>query len=267
MKAKKSLGQHFLNSKSILNIIRDAADVTAKDIVLEIGPGKGSLTEILTMFAGKVVAVEKDRELIGHLKEKFKEAIKYNRLEILEEDILDFDPNIISFYKDFNYKVVANIPYYITGAILRKFLGAKYKPELMVLMIQKEVAQRIIARDGKESILSVSVKAYGKPKIVKSVSKKYFKPQPKIDSAILLIENISNDFFKKIDEKKFFNIVKTGFAHKRKILIKNLSESGLSNRKNLELIFKKNGISENARAENLGLDDWKNIYTELPIRK
>ena len=109
----------------------------------------------------------------------------------------------------------------------------------MVLMIQKEVAQRIIARDGKESILSVSVKAYGKPKIVKSVSKKYFKPQPKIDSAILLIENISNDFFKKIDEKKFFNIVKTGFAHKRKILIKNLSESGLSNRKNLELIFKK----------------------------
>lgn len=265
MKTKKTLGQHFLNSKSILNTIRDAADVIADDIVLEIGPGRGSLTEILTIFAGKVIAVEKDRGLVEHLKEKFSKEIKHNRLEILEEDILDFDPNILSFYKDFDYKVVANIPYYITGAILRKFLGAKYKPSLMVLMIQKEVAQRITARDKKESILSVSVKAYGKPKIVKNVSKKYFHPQPKVDSAILLIENISNKFFEKIDEKKFFEIVKAGFLHKRKLLLGNLISGGFGKREEIENIFKKLKISEKTRAENLSLKDWGEICLELSI--
>lgn len=263
MRFKKSLGQNFLTSKTVALAIRDASDVKADDIILEIGPGRGFLTETLVIFAGKVVAVEKDRELIPYLKEKFKEAVDANRFEILEEDILDFDPEVLSFYKDFNYKVVANIPYYITGAILKKFLTTKYQPQLMVLMVQKEVAQRIVARDGKESVLSISVKAFGKPKIVKNVSKKYFKPQPKVDSAVLLVDNISRDFFKEIDEKKFFNIVKTGFAHKRKILIKNLSESGLFDRKDLELIFKKNGISDNARAENLTLNDWKNMYLEL----
>lgn len=267
MKAKKFLGQHFLNSKSILNVIRDASGVCPEDIVLEIGPGKGSLTEILTIFAGKVVAVEKDRTLIDGLKEKFSEAIKHNRLEILEEDILDFDPNILSFYKDFDYKVVANIPYYITGAILRKFLGAKYKPELMVLMIQKEVAQRIVARDGKESILSISVKAYGKPKIVKSVSKKYFKPQPKVDSAILLIENISNDFFKEIDEKRFFEIVKAGFLHKRKLLSGNLISGGFGTREKIENIFKKLKIQEKVRSENMSLKDWKQLCFELSTKE
>ncbi|MFA5838701.1 MAG: 16S rRNA (adenine(1518)-N(6)/adenine(1519)-N(6))-dimethyltransferase RsmA [Candidatus Paceibacterota bacterium] len=263
MKAKKSLGQNFLTSGSVRTAIRDASDVNADDIILEIGPGKGFLTEVLIIFAGKVVAVEKDRELIPYLKEKFRDAIDANRLEILGEDILDFEPEILSFYKDFDYKVVANIPYYITGPILKKFLTTKYQPQLMVLMVQKEVAQRIVARDKKESILSISVKAYGKPKIVKNVSKKYFKPQPKVDSSVLLIDNISRNFFKKVDEKKFFNLVKTGFAHKRKILIKNLSTSGLSDRKNLDLVFKKIGISENIRAENLTLNDWKNIYVEL----
>ena len=267
MKYKQSLGQHFLNSKSILNTIRDASDVSAEDVILEIGPGRGSLTKILIIFAGKVIAVEKDRELVSYLKEKFSEEIKHSRLEVLEKDILDFDLNTISFYKDFNYKVVANIPYYITGAILKKFLTAICQPRLMVLMIQKEVAQRIVARDGKESVLSLSVKAHGKPRIIKTVSKKYFTPKPKVDSAILLIENISNDFFKKIDEKRFFELIKGGFAHKRKILIKNLSEGSLSDRKKLELIFKKIGISENIRAENLTLDNWKNIYVELSTRK
>jgi len=267
MKYKKSLGQHFLNSKNILTLIRDASDVCPEDIILEIGPGRGSLTEVLVFFAGKVIAVEKDKELVVHLKEKFAEAIKINRLEILEKDILDFNPEVLSFYKDFDYKVVANIPYYITGAILKKFLTTKYQPELMVLMIQKEVAQRIVARDGKESILSISVKAYGKPKIIKNVSKKYFKPQPKVDSAILLIENISRDFFKKIDEKKFFELIKGGFVHKRKLLIKNLSEKNKIDRKKLDDIFKKLGISENIRAENLTIKDWKRLYSKLSTYK
>jgi len=265
--AKKSLGQNFLTSKDIVSVIRDASDVNANDLVLEIGPGMGFLTETLVLFARKVIAVEKDVELARFLKDKFDGAIKQNRLEIIERDILDFDPNILSFYKELNYKLVANIPYYITGAIIKKFLTAKYKPELMVLMIQKEVAQRIVAKDKKESVLSLSVKVFGKPKIVRSVSKKYFTPQPKVDSAVLLIENISNDFFKKIDENFFFQILKAGFSHKRKFLLRNLTGADVASREKLEKIFKKLKISNKIRAENLCLKDWSKLCFELSTKK
>ena len=265
MRTKKSLGQYFLNSKGVLNSIRDASNVCPEDIILEIGPGKGSLTEVLTIFAGKVVAIEKDRELTAYLKEKFAETIKINRLEILEEDILDFDPNVLSFYKDFDYKIVANIPYYITGATLKKFLTAEYQPSLMVLMIQKEVAQRIVARDKKESILSISVKAYGKPKIIKNVSKKMFSPRPKVDSSVLLIDEISKKFFlnEKVSEEKFFYVVKAGFLHKRKMLKNNTKNAFKISDKKMSDVFKKTKISEKARAENLSLEDWANLAKNL----
>ena len=254
IKAKKSLGQNFLKSQKALAAIVDVGDVKAEDIILEIGPGKGALTEKLLKLAGKVVAVEKDHELISLLKEKFKEQIKKGKLEILEKDILDFDSEVLKFY-DLPYKIIANIPYYITGAIIRKFLESNHQPERMVLLVQKEVALRIVARDGKESILSISVKAYGQPVYIDTVKKRYFSPEPKVDSSILLIENISKKLFIKndISEEKFFEIVKTGFAHKRKMVSSNLKPL-LGGRTPKYLIDCR--IKEKSRAEDLSLIDW-----------
>jgi phospholipid N-methyltransferase len=143
--AKKSLGQNFLKSKEALHKIMDAGDVVANDIVLEIGPGKGALTDMLLTSAGKVIAVEKDQSLVSLLKEKYVSQIEAGKLDIKEGDILEFDPTVLKFY-EFPYKLIANIPYYITGAVIQKFLTAEYQPERMVLLVQKEVAQRIVAK-------------------------------------------------------------------------------------------------------------------------
>ena len=158
------------------------------------------------------------------------------------------------------YLVIANIPYYITGLFLRKFLETEIQPSKIVVMVQKEIADRIVAKDGKESILSISVKAYGEPKVIMKVSRGSFDPMPNVDSAILEISDISENFFtqngKKIDEKKFFEIVKAGFAHKRKILSANLKEI-LG--ENLPQIFAELNLSPNARAEDLKIQDWINL--------
>lgn len=256
MLAKKHFGQHFLKSKSALTKIIDAADPNGNDVILEIGPGTGILTEKLLFFSGKVIAIEKDRELIPLLNEKFKKEISDGKLDILEKDILDFDPNLISFYKDHQYKLVANIPYYITGAILEKFLSAEYQPNLMVLLVQKEVAERIIARDGKESILSISVKVYGTPKLIARVPAGSFSPPPKVDSAILLIDSISREFFKDLDEKNFFNVLKAAFGQKRKTLGRTLKDKFGEKAINA---LEKSGISPKSRPEDLNLSDWKLI--------
>lgn len=261
MKPKKSLGQHFLHSREALDAMIDASDPNALDVILEIGPGKGALTEKLLHFAGKVVAVEKDRELVTLLQEKFAREIKTGKLDLIEGDILDIDPETLRFYKDHNYKIIANIPYNITGAIFKKFLSASYIPELMVVLIQKEVATRIMARDGKESILSLSIKAYGEPHIAKQVPRASFFPPPNVDSAILSIENISKDFFNKFSEETFFTLIRAGFAHKRKLLIRNLED--VYPREKLSLAFTKLNISEKIRAEDLTLAEWKRIATFL----
>lgn len=251
-KAKKSLGQNFLKSVLALNKIVEAGEITSEDVVLEIGPGKGVLTTKLLEKAGTVIAVEKDRELFEILSEKFATEIKKSKLILLEEDILEF--NITSSLPQGDtlvggYKVVANIPYNITGAILKKFLTEKTQPELMVLMVQNEVGKRIVASDGKESILSVSVKAYGTPKMVMKVPARYFSPAPKVDSAIISIKNISRENFKanKVNEEKFWEIVKKAFAHKRKKLSGNLK--GIVSLELLAPFLDK-------RAENLTLKDW-----------
>jgi 16S rRNA (adenine1518-N6/adenine1519-N6)-dimethyltransferase len=248
-RAKKSLGQNFLKSTKALSDIVIAGAISLDDIILEIGPGKGALTEKLLEKAGKVVAIEKDPELISLLSEKFAKEIGNKKLEIIEHDILDFN------FKAEKYKIIANIPYYITGAIIRKFLESDNQPERMVLLVQKEVAKRIVAQDKKESILSISVKAYGKPVYVDTVKKRYFSPEPKVDSAILLIENISKRLFSEnnISEKNFFELIKSGFAHKRKVLSSNLkSLLGGRTPKCLETCE----IKEKVRAEDLELKDW-----------
>jgi len=255
-RAKKSLGQNFLKSKRALSQIIAAAELSPADTVLEIGPGKGTLTELLLENAGRIIAVEKDRELIAYLREKFAEAISAGKLILIEDDILNFEFERYAL-RVARCAVVANIPYNITGAILRKFLSAKNQPEEMILLVQKEVAERIVARDKKESILSISVKAYGAPKYVAKVPARDFSPAPKVDSAIISIKNISRANFKDTDEKFFFELVRSGFAHKRKILIKNLEAVVVPEK--LRRSWSTLGLSPKIRAEDMALSGWLSL--------
>jgi len=257
MQAKKSLGQNFLKSKSAVGDIIKAGELSSADTVLEIGPGKGVLTEALLAAAGKVIAVEKDDRLIEVLNEKFATEIKEGRLQIIHDDALEVHITLDS------YKLIANIPYYITGILIRKFLESENQPEKMVLMVQKEVADRIVARDGKESILSLSVKAYGNPTYIKKVPARYFSPAPKVDSAVLLIDKISKKFFieNNVPEERFFTIVKTAFAHKRKLAMRNL-ESTFSKEK-IERSFLIANIEKTIRAEKIPLEKWFSICKTL----
>ena len=251
IRAKKSLGQNFLKNKSVVLDIVQAANLNSEDTVLEIGPGKGVLTGELLKIAKKVIAVEKDDMLFEYLLEKFAHEIENEKLVLIHGDILEENTDLPK-----DYKLVANIPYNITGEIIKMFLTAKKQPSLIVLLVQYEVAERIIVKDGKESILSISVKVYGEPKLVKKVMKENFSPQPRVDSAILLIENISKDFFKGISEKDFFILVKAGFSQKRKKL-SNTLKSIL--RDNLDKTFKRANISPDLRAEKLNISDWKKL--------
>lgn len=258
--AKKSLGQNFLKSKTALFKMIEAGEIKKTDTILEIGPGKGVLTEKLLEVANKVIAIEKDHRLIEVLQEKFAQDIKTGKLFLVNEDILEFDLQNHNL-KDGPYKIIANIPYYITGQFLRKFLESNNQPERIVVMVQKEIADRIVAHNKKESLLSISVKAYGRVKKVMRVDKENFSPQPKVDSAILAITSISKDFFvdNNITEESFFKIVKAGFAHKRKMILGNLST--IQNRKNLEKIFAVCNLDFKIRAEDLTLEQWvKFIY-------
>jgi len=283
MYAKKSLGQNFLNSKTVAHDIVRAAELIPADTVLEIGPGKGFLTEELIASGAHVIAVEKDDRMIPLLTEKFAEAIAQNRFTLIHGDIVELIEKGPPFFWEkggpfSGYKIVANIPYYLTGYLVRVFLEAPSKPERMILMLQKEVADRIVAelassrlgrRIKKESILSIAVKVYGTPRIVKKVPARYFTPAPKVDSAVLAIEHISNKNFTEhgIDEKSFFEIVRTGFAHKRKKLAGNLKEI-LGGR--TSEILEKAGVSKDARAEDITLSDWiaivKCLLQESPLK-
>ncbi len=254
MQKKKSLGQHFLRSESALRKIVEAGHLSPTDVVLEVGPGEGVLTELLLAQAGKVIAVEKDDRLIPVLREKFATEIASGTLELIHADILDFDTKRSTLTAN-RFKVIANIPYYITGALIRKFLESDTAPSMMVLLLQKEVAKRIVAQDGRESILSISVKVYGFPKYIDTVKAGAFSPPPNVDSGIIAIENISKEFFTVSNEQTFFELLKKGFAHPRKLLSSNL---GISSE-----ILRACGIAEKARPENLSLADWKCLYGSL----
>lgn len=260
MRAKKSLGQNFLKSKKAIAQIADAGGIRPEDTVLEVGPGKGVLTEELLARAGRVIAIEKDRDLVPLLREKFARDIASGKLELIESDILDFDETALAE----PYKVVANIPYYITGLLFRKFLESTNQPETMVFLVQKEVADRIMARDGKESLLSISIKAYGTPKYIAKVGKEYFSPSPKVDSAIVSVQNISNNAFSDTESAPFFDVLHAGFAHKRKKLASNLKEGMLgTDPARIDGALAACSIAPNARAEELGIDSWICLAKEL----
>lgn len=255
-RAKKSLGQNFLKSKKALADIVQAARITPGDTVLEVGPGKGALTGALLAAGAHVIAIEKDRELIPLLKESFTEAIHTKQLELIDGDIVEFEPADHPLLKK-TYKLVANIPYYITGLLFRKFLESAHQPEVMVFLVQKEVAERIVARDGKESILSISVKAYGTPKYIGKVGKEYFSPAPSVDSAIIAVYDISKQKLNGIPEKAFFDLLHAGFAHKRKKLAGNLKEGAPGyDKETISTAFSACSIDPDARAEELSVEQW-----------
>lgn len=253
---KKSLGQNFLTSIPARIAIVNAGHLTASDTVLEIGPGRGFLTKGLVETGAYVVALEKDRELLPVLTEQFS---NYKNFTLIEGDALEFDLSTFHLPPS-TYKLIANIPYYITGAILSKYLSSDHKPSQMVVLVQQEVAERVVAKDKKESILSLSVKAYGEPKIVYRVKRGSFNPIPNVDSAVLSISSISgSNFSTKNHEQRFFDVVKAGFSHKRKFLLSNLKEK--LPEADWQKIFKEHGINEKVRAEDISLDVWLKIST------
>jgi len=253
LKPKKSLGQNFLMHRSTAERIVVASEVTAKDTVLEIGPGRGRLTRALLACTKQVIAVETDAELIPELNETFATEIAGGRLELIHEDIRVFDTKRLPKA----YTLVANIPYYISGEILRKFLTDARQPASMTLLVQKEVAIRI-ARSKKESLLSLSVKAFGEPKYRFTVPRGAFMPTPSVDSAVLSIEGINRDHFKNMaQEEAFFSILHAGFAHKRKLLARNLES--IAAKETVARAFQAAALPEKARAEDVTLSEWLSL--------
>ena len=246
-KAKKSLGQNFLINSGILNKIVSAAEINPNDVVLEIGPGKGTLTKLLADKAKKVITIEKDSRLISPLKEFSKD---FSNIEILENDILKFNPANCSLLTA-HYKIVANIPYYITSHLLKIIFEKWPKPKLIILTVQKEVAKRIIAKPPDMNLLALSVQLYSEPKIISYVSKGSFRPIPKVDSAIIKLTphpSIDTESVKKV-----LLLAKKAFAGKRKQL-KNTVE--------LDLLIKSR-IKPESRPQELSLTDWLKIVSEV----
>jgi 16S rRNA (adenine1518-N6/adenine1519-N6)-dimethyltransferase len=251
---KKSLGQNFLTSIPARIQIVTAGEVLPSDTILEIGPGKGFLTKALLETGAHVVALEKDRDLLPLLSETFSSEITSKHLTIVEGDVLEFEPQNNSLLSG-GYKLIANIPYYITGAILSKFLSHTNQPTTMVVLVQKEVAERVCARDGKESLLSLSVKVYGEPKLVYKVNKGSFNPIPSVDSAVLQIKNISkNNFKNQYHEAIFFKLIHAAFAHKRKFALSNIKSVFPEN--DIASLFQEVELSEKVRGEDVTLSSW-----------
>ena len=250
--AKKSLGQNFLMYPKATNRIAEIVRVQKIETVVEIGPGKGALTKpLLEKTDATIYVIELDDRMVELLNEKFAEYIENKRLHIIHSDVLDVD--IAKLTSEKAYGLVGNLPFYITGAIMKKFLTEDHQPDYMSFITQKEVAERIVKRDGKESILSLSVEVFGTPKYEMKIAKKYFNPAPKVDAALFSIFNISREKLGNVDEKRFFEIVKAGFAHKRKKLSSNLKELF---KESINEVFESLNIDTNSRAEDIPLEIW-----------
>ncbi len=259
IKPKKSLGQNFLINEGTYKKIVTTLELTQNNTVVEVGPGLGTLTELLAATGANIVAVEKDRLLANYLKTKFANE---KRVKIIEDDILKFNPTHYSLPTT-HYKLVGNIPYYLTSHLLRIVLESWPRPELLLLMLQKEVAQRICAKPPKMSLLAVSVQYYAQPKIISYVSHGSFYPQPEVDSAIVKLVPSDPQPATRASTKEFFKIVKAGFAGKRKQLANNLMRELGLDKKPVEEKLKSIGIDPTRRAETLTIEEWQSIVTTL----
>lgn len=246
---KKSLGQHWLKDEPTLNYIAACANISPNDTVLEIGPGLGTLTSHLVSNVRKVIAVELDKDLIQKLP-------LYDNLQVIQADILKFDLTKLPP----GYKVVANIPYYLTSKLLRLLAESLNPPSLMVLLVQKEVAQRIAAKVGQMSILAISVQLYYEPELGKIVPAELFTPPPKVDSQVVVLSRKGKPLFAGLDSHKFFKIVKAGFSERRKKLRSSLA-GGLSiTKEQADELLSLAGIRGDSRAQELSLQQWYSLY-------
>ena len=255
---KKSLGQHWLKDPEILADIAEAAELTGDDVVLEIGPGLGTLTSRLLARANSVTAVEFDADLARKLPGQF----PGKKLTVVNQDILQFDLNQLPK----NYKVVANVPYYITSKIVEKLMTAENKPSIAVLLVQKEVAERIAADPGDMSILAVSVQVFAEAELDVEVPRQFFTPPPKVDSQVVVLRTRNNPLITPEDQRDFFRIVKAGFSAKRKKLRSSLSGGLRIDKIVAEELLKNAGISPDARAEDLAITDWRRLLKEWRAR-
>jgi 16S rRNA (adenine1518-N6/adenine1519-N6)-dimethyltransferase len=255
--ARKSLAQHFLVDGGVVRQILAAAELSSADTVIEVGPGLGVLTEELVKSAGKVIAIELDQKLARVLSEK----ISSSNLTVINEDVLKIEPvKLLESSGVSDYKVVANLPYYITGAVIRHFLEATLKPRLMVLMLQREVAKQITAQPGEMSLLSVSVQFYGAPKIAAKVPARAFYPAPEVDSTVLRIDVYPQPKLPADDTSEFFHLVKAGFSANRKQLVNSLA-NGLRVSKNEVLpLLQRAEIEPKRRAETLNIEEWGDLF-------
>lgn len=245
---KKSLGQHWLTDRQILAEIAESADIKPEDTVLEIGPGLGTLTSELLRRAKKVIAVEFDSELAAKLPRQFPGT----NLEVIHEDILSFDLSQLPA----GYKVVANVPYYITSKIVEKLMTADNRPLLSVLLVQKEVAERIDARQGEMSILAVSAQIFAKTSLGVKVPKQFFTPPPKVDSQVVILKTRQQPLVPPSDEKAFFRMVKIGFAARRKKLRSSISAGLGITKPAAEQLLEHANIDPDKRAQDLTIEDW-----------
>jgi 16S rRNA (adenine1518-N6/adenine1519-N6)-dimethyltransferase len=252
---KKSLGQHWLNDAASLEAMCVAADVGSNDVVLEIGPGLGSLTGLLVKRAKQVVAVEFDEKLAWALPQR----VRADNLEVISQDILSFDFTSLPPA----YKVVANIPYYLTSNLIRVMSESANPPSTAVLLVQKEVAQRVAARPGRMSLLSVTAQLYWQVSVALEVPARLFTPPPKVDSQILVLEYRGAPLFAGIDTKDLFRLVKAGFSQRRKTLLNSVSGGLHLSREAVQQASDRAGIDPKRRAQTLSLDEWHNLYQAL----
>lgn len=249
---KKSLGQHWLTDKTALQAMVSAAAVNAGDTILEIGPGAGTLTELLAAQARLVVAVEFDASLAQQLPK----LVPVKNLQVIHQDILRFDFGSLSP----DYKVVSNIPYYLTSNLLRVLSETPNRASQIALLVQKEVAERVAAEPGAMSLLSVSAQFYWQVSVGLVVPARLFTPPPKVDSQILILKRRDQPLFAVIDEARFFRLIKAGFASRRKTLLNSLSGGLRLSKAEAEPMITVTGISPRVRPQELSLQDWHQLY-------
>lgn len=261
---KKKRGQHFLTDNNVLKKISGAASLTKKDLVLEVGPGTGALTQYLLEQAGFVVAVEIDRDMIALLEERFAQATNFM---LVKDDILSVDlPSLLKSASKGgpNFKIVANIPYNISSRFFRVFLEGEPKPESMVVLIQREVAERICARPPDMNLLALSVQFFGTPSVLFRVSRNCFYPKPKVESAVIEIQvKKRKDLLPKNIQERFFRLTKAGFSSKRKLCVSNLSRELAIPIERVKDVFTSAGIPEKARAQEITMEQWKQLASFL----
>jgi len=249
---KKALGQHWLHDRPSLEAMVEAAGISPDDTVLEIGPGLGTLTELLVEKASQVVAVEYDKQLAKELPER----VPAGNLRVVHQDILTFD--LTSLPPD--YKLCANIPYYLTSNLIRVIMESPNPPTIAALLVQKEVAERVNATPGKMSILSVTAQFHWQISLGREVPARLFTPPPKVDSQILVLKRRNQSLFSDVNPTAFFRLVKAGFSQRRKTLLNSLS-AGLQLDKNaVKHLCESAGIKPGRRAQTLSLDEWHDLY-------